>query len=313
MKILVTGGAGFIGTNFCNTKIENHEIVIVDALTYASINSKNFIENNNQNFYKTDIRSRHDLDKIFELHKIDVVINFAAETHVDNSIKNPEPFLTTNIIGVANLLECSLKNNVKKFIQISTDEVYGSYSEGFANENSSFNPSSPYSASKAAAELLIKSYVTTYGLDTNIIRLSNNYGPYQHEEKLIPYALKCIAKGKKIGIYGNGSNIREWIYVEDAISGIISVLLNGKQNQIYNISSGHFRDNIQVIRSILQYFNLDDSHYEFVPDRKGHDFRYALDNSKIRTEIGWEVSQSFEEGLEKTIKWYLENKNWWLE
>ena len=143
--------------------------------------------------------------------------------------------------------------------------------------------------------------------------MSNNYGPYQHEEKLIPYSLKCIAKGKKIGIYGNGSNIREWIYVEDAISGIISVLLNGKENQIYNISSGHFRDNLQVIRSILQYFNLDDSHYEFVPDRKGHDFRYALDNSKIRTEIGWEVSQSFEEGLEKTIKWYLENKNWWLE
>ena len=310
MSTVITGAAGFIGSHYANSLANlGVDVIAVDCLTYAGKLANIDVEK--MLFYEVDIRDKDKIEKIFKKNKIDTIINFAAETHVDNSINNPAPFLTTNIIGVMNLLDCSAKFNVEKFIQISTDEVFGSLESGYANEDARLNPSSPYSASKASAELLINSYYKTYNLSTNIIRLSNNYGPKQYDEKLIPYTLKQISKNMKIGIYGNGMNIREWLYVDDAVNAINMVISNGRINQSYNVSSGEFKNNLEVVSSILNYFGMNDSMIEFVDDRKGHDYRYAIDAQKITNELGWKTEVKFEAGISKTIDWYTSNRDWW--
>lgn len=310
MSTLITGAAGFIGSHYTDSLINlGFEVVAVDCLTYAGKLSNINIEK--LKFYEIDIRNKDELEKIFKENRVDTIVNFAAETHVDNSINNPAPFITTNILGVTNLLDYCTKFNVEKFIQISTDEVFGSLNTGYVNEDARLNPSSPYSASKASAELLINSYHKTYGINTNIIRLSNNYGPKQYDEKLIPYTLKQISKNKKIGIYGDGKNVREWLYVEDAVNAINTIVFNGKTNEAYNVSSGEFKNNLEVVRSILEFFGMDDSAIEFVGDRKGHDFRYAMDGLKIRNNLNWKSEINFEKGIFQTIKWYKSNRDWW--
>jgi dTDP-glucose 4,6-dehydratase len=310
MSTVITGAAGFIGSHYANSLANlGVDVIAVDCLTYAGKLSNIDVEK--MLFYEVDIRDKDKLEKIFKKNKVDTIVNFAAETHVDNSINNPTPFLTTNIMGVMNLLDCSAKFNVEKFIQISTDEVFGSLESGYANEDARLNPSSPYSASKASAELLINSYFKTYQVSTKIIRLSNNYGPKQYDEKLIPYTLKQIAKNMKIGIYGNGMNIREWLYVDDAVNAINMIISNGRVNQSYNVSSGEFKNNLEVVSSILNYFGMNDSMIEFVDDRKGHDYRYAIDAQKITNELGWKTEVKFEAGISKTIDWYISNRDWW--
>lgn len=311
MATLVTGGAGFIGSNFCNKMAKNDEIVVVDKLSYAADIRNLKIYEKNITFYKGDILEVGLLESIFKNNDIKTIVNFAAETHVDNSISNPGIFLETNIIGVANILDICIKHEIENFIQISTDEVYGSLDNGFATEEFKLNPSSPYSASKAAAELLIQSYAKTFGIKSKIIRLSNNYGPAQFDEKLIPYLIKSLAKGTKIGIYGNGLNVREWIFVSDAVDGIIQVMKNGNNDENYNISSGVFKTNLEVLESVSLSLGIENPNFEFIEDRKGHDFRYAIDSNKIITELGWKPKTSFEHGINETINWYKKNRNWW--
>ena len=310
MSTVITGAAGFIGSHYVNSLMSlGVDVIAVDCLTYAGKLSN--IDTGKIKFYEIDIRDKERMEGVFKENVVDTIVNFAAETHVDNSINNPAPFLTTNILGVTNLLDCAAKFNIEKFIQISTDEVFGSFKTGYANESARLNPSSPYSASKASAELLINSYHKTYKINTNIIRLSNNYGPKQYDEKLIPYTLKQISKNMKIGIYGDGKNIREWLYVEDAVKAINTIVLNGKVNESYNVSSGEFKNNLEVVRGILEFFGMNDSMIEFVEDRKGHDFRYAIDSNKITNELGWKAEIDFENGISDTIKWYINNRNWW--
>ena len=310
MKIMVTGAAGFIGSHYTNLIVKRGlEVIAVDCLTYAS-NLTN-IDSREVEFYQVDIRDKESLEKIIRRNQVDKIVNFAAETHVDNSISNPSPFLTTNILGVTNLLECCLEYNVEKFIQISTDEVFGSLKKGFADEDAKLNPSSPYSASKASAELLISSYARTYKLNTNVIRLSNNYGPKQYDEKLIPYTLKQISRNEKIGIYGNGMNVREWLYVEDAVIAIDAVVSKGRNDETYNVSSSEFKNNLEVVGSILEIFGMDESMIELVEDRKGHDFRYAINGQKIMNEFDWKPKVTFKDGITRTVDWYRDNRNWW--
>ncbi len=312
MSTVVTGAAGFIGSHYANSLVSlGVDVIAVDCLTYAGKLSN--IDLEKMKFCEIDICDKDKIDKIFKENRVDTIVNFAAETHVDNSINNPTPFLTTNILGVMNLLDCSVKFNVEKFIQISTDEVFGSLKTGYANEEARLNPSSPYSASKASAELLINSYFKTYNINTNIIRLCNNYGPKQYDEKLIPYTLKQISKNMKIGIYGDGMNVREWLYVEDAVNAINTIIFNGKINETYNVSSGEFKNNLEVVRSILKFFDMNDSMIEFVEDRKGHDFRYAIDTQKVTNELGWKSEVKFEKGISSTINWYISNRDWWSE
>jgi dTDP-glucose 4,6-dehydratase len=311
MAILVTGGAGFIGSNFCNKISKNNEIIVVDKLSYAADIRNLEIDEKNITFHKGDILEIDFLDSIVKKNNIKTLVNFAAETHVDNSILNPEIFLKTNIIGVANILENCMKYEIENFIQISTDEVYGSIENGLANEESKINPSSPYSASKAAADLIIQSYFKTFGVRSKIIRLSNNYGPAQFDEKLIPYLIKSLAKGTKIGIYGDGLNIREWIFVDDAVDGIIEVMKNGFSDEIYNISSGVFRNNLEVLETISSTLGIKNPNFEFVEDRKGHDFRYAISSKKMHHEFGWKAKVDFNDGIEKTVDWYKRRRSWW--
>jgi dTDP-glucose 4,6-dehydratase len=310
MALMVTGAAGFIGSHYADYVFNlGFDVIAVDSLTYAGKLSN--LDSKKIEFHEVDIRDREKLENIFKTKKVDKIVNFAAETHVDNSINNPSPFLTTNILGVTNLLDCSVKFNVEKFIQISTDEVFGSLETGEAYEETKLNPSSPYSGSKASAELLIGSYAKTYRVDTNIVRLSNNYGPKQYDEKLIPYIIKQISRNSKIGIYGNGMNVREWLYVEDAVKAINIITTKAKTNETYNISSGEFKNNLEVARSILEIFGMNESMIEFVEDRKGHDFRYAINSQKITNEFDWKAEISFEEGLRLTVNWYKKNRNWW--
>lgn len=311
MTTLVTGGAGFIGSNFCNKLAESEEIIVVDKLSYAGKIENLSGDLKNMKFHQQDILDKEFLSKILDDNAINTIINFAAETHVDNSILNPGIFLETNIIGVANILDICIKYEIENFIQISTDEVYGSLDKGFATEEFKLNPSSPYSASKAAAELLIQSYAKTFGIKSKIIRLSNNYGPAQFDEKLIPYLIKSLAKGTKIGIYGNGLNVREWIFVSDAVDGIIQVMKNGNHDESYNISSGVFKTNLEVLESVSLSLGIENPNFEFIEDRKGHDFRYAIDSNKVITELGWKPKTSFEHGINETINWYKKNRNWW--
>lgn len=322
-KILVTGGAGFIGSNFVHYLFKKHEtikIINYDKLTYAGnlANLKEVENHQGYSFIKGDICDKQKLHTVFEHFKPNYVINFAAETHVDRSILNPEEFVKTNILGVQNLLNLSLDFGVKKYIQISTDEVYGSLgTTGYFTEHTPLDPHSPYSASKAAADLLIKAYYDTYKLPVNITRCSNNYGPYQFPEKLIPLTIVNCLSGRNIPVYGDGLNVRDWIHVEDHCAAIDTVLNKGRLGEVYNIGGNNERTNIEVVKLIIRQLSetLPESEIleeliAYVEDRKGHDRRYAIDSTKIQRELGWKPRISFEHGIRETIKWYLSNQNW---
>lgn len=311
MKILVTGGAGFIGSNFVRFLLEKHledEIVVLDKLTYAGNlnNLKEVIKD--IEFVRGDICDRKLVERVAK--KTDIIVNFAAETHVDRSISDPEPFLLTNVLGTQVLLEAARKFDHKKFVQISTDEVYGPIRYGSFKEDSRLNPSNPYSASKASADLLAKSYYVTYGARVVIVRSTNNYGPYQHPEKLIPKLIINCIRGRSLPIYGRGKQIREWLYVIDNCEAIDLVMKKGKIGEIYNVSSKDEMRNIDVAKLILKKLNKPKELIKFTKDRPGHDFRYSLDCTKIK-KLGWRPKTSFEKGLDCTIKWYKENEWWW--
>ncbi|QDI88792.1 dTDP-glucose 4,6-dehydratase [Candidatus Nitrosopumilus sp. SW] len=311
MRLLVTGGLGFIGSNFILytlNKYPDFKIINLDAELVGS--NKRNLESvkklKNYHFVKGNINDIQVMNRLVK--KCDNVINFAAESHVDRSISGPKPFLDSNVMGLQTLLE-SIRKYDKKLIQISTDEVFGSLKKGSAKEYDSFNPASPYAASKAAAEMLAKSYVKTYGCDIMITRCTNNYGPRQFEEKLIPKVILYAKKNKKIPIYGNGKNIRDWIYVDDHCNALLKVFFKGKKGESYNISASNELSNIQIIKRILRIMKKSTDLMKFVPDRLGHDFRYSLDSTKTRQKLKWVPKVSFDIGLENTIKWYL-NRKW---
>ena len=307
MKIVVTGGAGFIGSEMVRQLSQSdNQLVVIDSLTYAGNLDSISPVLDKVGFEKIDIRDNSAIKDYFANSAVDCVVNFAAETHVDNSIASPEIFLETNILGTFNLLEAARKHKFR-FLQVSTDEVYGSIREGEFKESDKLDPSSPYSASKASAELLLQAYVTTYSVEALGVRCSNNYGYYQNREKLIPAFIDRMIRGEKLPVYGTGKNVREWIHVSDSVAGIIKVLNAGKVGEFYNISSCDFQENIEVTRKIIEFFNGDESCIEYVEDRLGHDFRYAIDSSKIRAELDWAPLVRFEEGLADTIQWYLNN------
>jgi dTDP-glucose 4,6-dehydratase len=309
MNLLVTGGAGFIGSEFVKqvVKEKNLDIYVIDSLTYAGKMKNIELLMDRIRFERLDIRDDIAINKLFYKYKFDLIVNFAAESHVDRSISNPKIFLETNIIGTQVLLEAAIKYNSSRFLQISTDEVYGSLISGIANEDSVINPSSAYSASKASAEHFVGVANQTFGLNTGIVRCSNNYGPRQFPEKLIPFFISKIVKHEKVPLYGNGDNIREWLHVSDCVNGIIKVLFDGQPNEIYNISSSSPYSNLEVATLLLQFFQLKSDQIEFVEDRKGHDFRYAIDSSKILRELDWKPTITFNDGLKSTVKWYLDN------
>jgi len=309
LKLLVTGGLGFIGSNFIKkilTKKNDIEIINVDAELEGS-NFKNLSEiQNYQNyeFVKGNITNKNLMEKIIE--KCDAVVNFAAESFVDRSILDANPFLVSNIRGAYTILDIITKQK-KRMIQISTDEVFGSLSEGTAIEDSKFNPSSPYAATKASAELLVNSYLITHNSDVIITRCTNNYGPHQFPEKLIPKIILLANQNKKIPIYGNGKNVRDWIHVDDHCEAVLSVLNDGKKGESYNISANNEIDNLTIVKKILKIMDKSEDLIEFVEDRPGHDFRYSMSSEKISNELNWETKYSFDEGLENTIRWYLDN------
>lgn len=314
MKLLITGGAGFIGSNFIHYilgKYPHYKIVNLDKLTYCgNLDNLKKVENNPRyKFIKGDICDKEKVDEIFEEEKPDLVVNFAAETHVDRSILNPDIFTKTNILGTHILLETARKFKIKRFLHISTDETYGSLKSGKFKEDDILAPNSPYSASKASADLLVRSYYKTFSLPVIITRSSNNYGPYQFPEKVIPLFISNILENKKIPLYGTGKNIRDWIYVLDNCEGLDAVLHNGEAGEIYNIGGGNEKTNLELAKIILSELGKDESQIEYVDDRLGHDFRYALDIEKVK-KIGWQPRHSFEEAIKKTIRWYLENKDW---
>lgn len=320
MKVIVTGGAGFIGSNFIFYMLKEHpdyEIICVDSLTYAGNLStlKDVMDNPNFKFVKLDIRDREDVYKLFEEEKPDMVVNFAAESHVDRSIENPEVFLDTNIIGTSVLMDASRKYGVKRYHQVSTDEVYGDLPldrpDLFFHEDTPLHTSSPYSSSKASADLLVGAYGRTYGLPVTISRCSNNYGPYQFPEKLIPLMIQRALAGEKLPVYGEGQNVRDWLYVEDHCKAIDLVLQNGKPGEVYNIGGHNEMHNIDIVKLICDYLDKPYSLIEHVTDRKGHDQRYAIDPTKIHNELGWLPETMFKDGIKKTIQWYLDNKDWW--
>ena len=313
MKLLVTGGFGFIGSNFILKLLEEHtefKIINVDAELTGS-NPKNLSkikDHQNYEFVKGDITDHKLMKKLID--ECDTVINFAAESFVDRSINDASPFLVSNILGTHNILDIITKQK-KKMIQISTDEVFGSLKNGSAKEESIFNPTNPYAATKASAELLVNSYFSTYNSNVIITRCTNNYGPRQFPEKLIPKTILLADQNKKIPIYGNGRNIRDWIYVEDHCNAIFNILTNGKLGESYNISASNEIDNITIVKKILSLMNKSEDLIEFVEDRPGHDFRYSMDSQKIKQELNWETKVNFEEGIKKTVDWYLTNREWW--
>jgi dTDP-glucose 4,6-dehydratase len=316
MKLLVTGGAGFIGSNFVLYMLKQHpnyQIINVDALTYAGNleNLKSVEGNPNHAFVKADITDAKAMDKLIS-QGVDVIVNFAAESHVDRSILEPDIFVKTNVLGTQVLLDAAKKHGVKKFVQVSTDEVYGSLGEtGLFTEETPLAPNSPYSASKAGGDLLVRAYHETFGLPVNITRCSNNYGPYQFPEKLIPLMISRALADEALPVYGDGLNIRDWLYVEDHCSAIDLVIHHGRDGEIYNIGGNNERTNLHIVRTILEQLGKPESLIKLVQDRPGHDRRYGIDPTKIMKELGWKPKHSFETGIKETIRWYLDNKEWW--
>jgi len=315
MKLLVTGGVGFIGSNFIHYIRREHpdwEITNLDKLTYAGNpeNLKDIQDQPTYHFVKGDIADRKQIDRLLS-QGIDVIVNFAAESHVDRSILDASPFIETNVKGTQVLLEGAKKHGVQRFIQVSTDEVYGSTDSGCFTEESPLSPNSPYSASKAAADLLCRAYFKTHHLPAIITRCTNNFGPYQFPEKLIPLAITNALEDKPIPVYGDGLNIRDWIFVADHCRALDTVILKGKLGEIYNIGSGNEKTNLELIRKLLELLDKPQSLIQFVTDRPAHDRRYALDCARISTELGWKPAHSFDEALSATVDWYLKNESWW--
>lgn len=312
-KMLITGGAGFIGSNFIHyilSKYNDYQVINLDKLTYAANldNLKDIEDNKNYRFIHEDIADQEFIFKLFENEKFDIVINFAAESHVDNSILNPQIFTITNILGTQVLLDACRKYNIKRFHQISTDEVYGELPLDDKNilftEKTPLNPSSPYSASKASADMLVKSYYRTYSLPITISRCSNNYGPYQHLEKLIPLMISKAINNDNLPVYGNGLNVRDWLHVYDHCTAIDLIIHEGKIGEIYNIGGNNEKSNIDVVKIILKELGKSEKLIKYVNDRPGHDLRYAIDSTKIKTSLNWKPVYSFEKGILDTIKWY---------
>ncbi len=320
MKIIVTGGAGFIGGNFVHlmvNKYPEYMIICLDALTYAG-NMETLapvMDKPNFKFIKGDIADRELVYKLFEEEKPDVVVNFAAESHVDRSIEDPEVFLRTNVIGTSVLLDACRKYGIQRYHQVSTDEVYGDLPldrpDLFFTEETPLHTSSPYSASKASADLLVQAYGRTFKLPVTISRCSNNYGPYHFPEKLIPLMIANCLNDKQLPVYGKGENVRDWLYVEDHCRAIDMIIHNGRAGEVYNIGGHNERTNLQVVKTIIASLGKSEDLIKYVTDRPGHDMRYAIDPTKIKNELGWEPETLFDEGIQKTIKWYLENKEWW--
>lgn len=308
MNILITGGAGFIGCNFVRYMLEKYpgdKIVVLDKLTYAGRLENLHDVMDKIEFIKGDICNKEDIEKI---NNCDVIFNFAAETHVDRSILDAGIFVKTDVLGTYNLLEYAMRHDIEKYIQISTDEVYGSIEKGSFKETDALDPSSPYSASKAGADLLVNAYYKTHGLPVMITRSSNNFGPFQYPEKLIPVLILNALYDKTLPIYGTGKNVRDWIYVMDNCEAIDFVFQKGKMGEIYNIGGGNEKTNLEIVNIILMELNKPKSLIKFVEDRKGHDFRYSIDTKKI-AQLGWKPKIKFEQGIKNTIKWYLENQN----
>lgn len=320
MKILLTGGAGFIGSNFVYYELDNYpndEVICLDKLTYAGNleTLKVAMKNPKFKFVKGDIADRAFVDELFANEKPDVVVNFAAESHVDRSIENPEIFLQTNVIGTSVLMDACRKYGNIRYHQVSTDEVYGDLPldrpDLFFTEITSLHTSSPYSASKASADLLVQAYYRTYKLPVTISRCSNNYGPYHFPEKLIPLMIANALNDKKLPVYGKGENVRDWLYVEDHCSAIDLIIRKGKIGEVYNIGGHNERTNLEVVKTIIRELGKSEDLIEFVTDRPGHDRRYAIDPTKIHNELGWFPATKFDDGIKKTIDWYLTHKSWW--
>ena len=322
MNILVTGGAGFIGGNFVYHMLAEHHdyrIVCLDKLTYAGNLStlEGALKNPNFCFVKGDIADKELVDGLFAKEKFDIVVNFAAESHVDRSIEDPQLFLITNILGTQTLLDAAKKYGVKRFHQVSTDEVYGDLPldrpDLMFTEQTPLHTSSPYSASKASADLLVQAYYRTYGVPITISRCSNNYGPYHFPEKLIPLMITRALADESLPVYGDGKNVRDWLYVEDHCRAIDLIIHNGKVGEVYNVGGHNEMTNIDIVKLILKELGKSESLITYVADRKGHDRRYAIDPSKIHRELGWLPETKFEDGIKKTVSWYLENRKWWEE
>lgn len=320
MKIVVTGGAGFIGGNFIHymlNKYNDYEIICFDILTYAG-NMETLepvLDSPNFKFIKGDISNIYDVESLFEEERPDVIVNFAAESHVDRSIHNPGVFLKTNVIGTQTLLDACRKYGIERYHQVSTDEVYGDLPldrlDLYFTEITPIHTSSPYSASKAAADLLVQAYYRTYELPVTISRCSNNYGPYHFPEKLIPLMIANALYEKPLPVYGKGDNVRDWLYVEDHCSAIDLIIHRGTLGEVYNIGGHNERTNLEVVKSIIKELGKSENLIKFVTDRAGHDRRYAIDPTKIHDELGWSPNTKFDDGIKQTIKWYLENKSWW--
>ncbi|MGZ8432401.1 MAG: dTDP-glucose 4,6-dehydratase [Candidatus Deferrimicrobiaceae bacterium] len=317
MRLLVAGGAGFIGSNFIRYILASHDdwqVVNVDKLTYAGnlANLEDVEGDERYRFSRADICDAKEIESIVAEGEPDAIVNFAAETHVDRSIEDPSLFLRTNVLGAQVLLDAARKHGVARFVQISTDEVYGSLgATGKFSEDSPLRPNSPYAASKTAADLLVRAYFKTYGLPAIVTRCSNNYGPYQFPEKIIPFFVTLLKQDKQVPVYGDGMNVRDWIHVDDHSRAVEAVLLRGKPGEVYNVGGGNERTNIEITKLLLAAMGKAESFLKFVPDRPGHDRRYAIDDAKIRTGLGVAPRVPFEEGIRETVRWYLENEPWW--
>ncbi|WEG13163.1 dTDP-glucose 4,6-dehydratase [Pullulanibacillus sp. KACC 23026] len=317
MKLLVTGGAGFIASNFIHYYLDKHpedQIVNLDLLTYAGNleNLKDVEDHPNYTFVKGSITNRELIEHVVKTHQIDTIVNFAAESHVDRSITDPSVFIKTNVLGTSVLLDVARDLKISKYLQVSTDEVYGSLGEeGYFTEETPLAPNSPYSASKASADLLVRAYHETYGMNVNITRCSNNYGPYHFPEKLIPLMITNALEGKALPVYGDGKNVRDWLHVYDHCAAIDLVIHKGRPGEVYNVGGHNEKQNIEIVELIVDRLGKSRDLIKYVEDRLGHDRRYAIDPAKIETELGWKPKYTFETGITETIQWYLDNEDWW--
>jgi dTDP-glucose 4,6-dehydratase len=311
-KLLVTGGAGFIGSEFVRQAVkQGHTVTVLDKLSYAGDMERLKEAEHNFIFHKADVTDREAVQHVFESEKPDIIIHWAAESHVDRSIVDPSPFLDTNIKGTLVLLEAARHYGIRRFINISTDEVYGDLKgEGQFHETTPLNPSSPYSVSKASADMLGRAYHRTYAVPVITVRPSNNYGPWQYPEKLVPVVIWKALHNERVPVYAKGENVREWLFVADCVNAVFEIATNGNPGEIYNVGSGEEKRNIDVVKTILQILGKSEDQIEFVKDRLGHDFRYSLNSHKVREEIGWKANVLFAEGMEQTVKWYVDHMDW---